>query len=374
MTTTHPPKVHTPLYGRLADDFVAGDVYAHPVEVTLDAGRCATFCSAFLDFWPLAGSDRLAKALHFAGRPVPPHLLMNLALSTSVHDVSEQAIAHLAYVRVDFPKVLPVGGTVRGATRVMGVRYTQDNSRAVVHVQTVLTDEHGDRVLDMERKALVPAGTLTTRPQTPSWQVDSKEGAAWLGRLPVAPLGQALALRQWPSAAFEPPLRGRLGDFAPGDVVVHSRGRTVGESESMQLCMVLGNTHPLHFDAEYAKIHSFTGQRVVYGGLVASWVLTLASADVAGHALWELQWRDGAHPAPVAIGDTLRALTLVEACTPVNEHYGVLRLRHVGIKNADPVALLGSHPELFVPELTKTRETRVPGKVFEITRELLVRR
>lgn len=374
MSPAHPHQLRAPQYGRLADDFVVGEVYPHPFEVTLDAGRCAMFASAFQDFWPVGNSDRLAKALHFTGRPVSPQLLMNLALSTSVHDVSEQCVAHLAYVRVDFPKVLPVGGTVRGASRVMGLHYTANNTRAVVHVQTVLTDEHGDRVLDMERKALVPAGTLTSRPQTASFGVESKEGAAWLGRLPMAPLGQALAGRQWPIAAFEPPLRGRLGDFAPGDVVVHSRGRTVGESESMQLCMLLGNTHPLHFDAEYAKVHSFTGERVVYGGLVASWVMTLASVDVAGHVLWELQWLEGAHPAPVAIGDTVRAVTRVEACTPVNDQYGVLRLRHVGLKNCDPQAVLASHPELFAPELPKAREARVPGKVFEITREVLVRR
>ena len=142
----------------------------------------------------------------------------------------------------------------------------------------------------------------------------------------------------------------------------------------MQLCMLLGNTHPLHFDAEYAKVHSFTGERVVYGGLVASWVMTLASVDVAGHVLWELQWLEGAHPAPVAIGDTVRAVTRVEACTPVNDQYGVLRLRHVGLKNCDPQAVLASHPELFAPELPKAREARVPDKVFEITREVLVRR
>ena len=38
----------------------------------------------------------------FADRPVHPIALVNFGLSFSVHDVSEQAIAHLAYIDVRF--------------------------------------------------------------------------------------------------------------------------------------------------------------------------------------------------------------------------------------------------------------------------------
>ena len=42
-----------------------------------------------------------------------PLLLLNLGLSFSVHDISEQAIAHLAYLEVRFPSPGYRGDTVR---------------------------------------------------------------------------------------------------------------------------------------------------------------------------------------------------------------------------------------------------------------------
>ena len=55
----------------------------------------------------------------------------------------------------------------------------------------------------------------------------------------------------------------------------------------MQLTALVRNSHPLHFDEVYCKDNSFTKQRVVYGGLVLTWVATLASRDCAASALWE---------------------------------------------------------------------------------------
>ena len=66
-----------------------------------------------------------------------------------------------------------------------------------------------------------------------------------------------------------------------GQVFLHAIGKTVGESEHMQLTALVRNSHPLHFDELYCKDNSFTKQRVVYGGLVFGWVATLASRDVA---------------------------------------------------------------------------------------------
>src|SRR3990167_8659097 len=93
----------TPRYGRFLDDFELGATYAHPWEVTVDGGTLALFQASFLDASPLYASRTLAEALGFRERPIHPLLLLNLGLSFSVHDVSEQAIAHLAYLDVRFP-------------------------------------------------------------------------------------------------------------------------------------------------------------------------------------------------------------------------------------------------------------------------------
>ncbi len=354
-------------YGRLLDDFNVGAVYQHPFELTVDESVIGPYMASFIDATPTWTSTPFAKGLGFAGRPVPPHLLLNLGLSFSVHDTSQQAIAHLAYVKVAFPKALPVGGTVRAASRVIGAKPSSKGDKGVVHVQTVLVDEHGDRVLDFERKALIRAGAMSDRPHVPH------DTAAAMGRSPDTDVGDTIASRPLPAGLFQPPLWGRLQDFEPGAVLVHANGRTVGDTEHMRLSAVCRNSHPLHWDAVYAKANSFAGERVVYGGLVLAWTLTQSSLDTGGHLLWEREWSAGAHPAPVLAGDTIFSATRVETVTQLSADVGEVTLRVVGVKNARPEALLAEGHDLFTAERAKDKADRTAAKVVEITRRVLVR-
>ena len=158
-----------------------------------------------------------------------------------------------------------------------------------------------------------------------------------------------------------------------GDVVLHGVGHTVGESEHMQLSTLCRNSHPLHVDELYAKAGgSFANTRVVYGGLVLAWALSLASRDTTGNALWELGLDEGAHPGGVVAGDTLYAVSKVLAKEDLGAGAGSLRLRVVGVKNSTPRQLLDAGAELFTPELGKPEAKKVPAKVIEITRTVLV--
>ncbi|HKP10760.1 MAG TPA: MaoC/PaaZ C-terminal domain-containing protein, partial [Blastocatellia bacterium] len=116
------PRVIEPQYGRRLDDFRVGEVYHHPWEVTIDDGMMAIFAASFLDANPLYSSRRFARDLGFRDRVVHPLLLLNLALSFTVHDVSEQAIAHLAYIDVRFPEACYAGDTVTASSKVLGVK------------------------------------------------------------------------------------------------------------------------------------------------------------------------------------------------------------------------------------------------------------
>ena len=361
-------------YGRMLADFTPDDVYQHPFELTVDASVVGPYMASFIDATPMWTSDRFARAAHLPGRPVPPHLLLNLGLSFSVHDVSQQAIAHLAYVRVQFPKPLPLGGTVRGASRVISAKAASSGDRGVVHVQTVLTDESGDRVLDFERKALIRAGRLGARPELPVARIGSGQAAAWLGKSPQHTFIDDLSARGLGSDAFVAPLFGWWEDLEPGLRLLHTAGRSVGESEHMQLSAICRNTHPLHWDAIYCQDNSFMKTRVVYGGLVLAWTLTQASIDLGGHVLWESEWSDGAHPSPVLAGDTLYSATEVLARREINAQLGAVTLRHVGVKNRRPADLLAEGRDLFVPERDKKGDERIAEKVVELTREVIVAR
>lgn len=357
--------IREPRYGRLLDDFVPGQVYSHPWDVTVDEGMLAQYAASFQCAVPTYNSRAAARALGLRDRPVHPLLLLNLGLGFSVHDVSERAIAHLAYIDVRFPEACYPGDTVRASSLVVAVKPVSSGDKGVVHVRTQLVTDAGTLVCSFERKALVRAGRAADRPADPPHDVTQDDAEP--ARLPAELRGD-----------LAPPAR-RGGfpffweDLEVGDVIAHPQGRTVTEAEHVQLTTLLRNSHPLHTDEQYCKQNSFAKTRVVYGGLVLSWVLALTSRDTAGNAVWDLGLDAGAHPSGVLAGDTLFAASQVLAKEPRGPHAGAVTLRVVGLKNMPARPLLDRGADLFTPELGKTTG-KVTEKVVEITRTLLVRR
>lgn len=360
--------LHAIRYGRNYDDFVPGAVYQHPWDVTVDEGMLAMFAASFQDAIPTHASRRVATNLGFPDRPVHPLVLLNLGLSFSVHDVSEQAIAHLAYLSVRFPNACFAGDSVSASSSVIGMRPVSTGDKGVVHVRTELRNQKDEVVCSFERKALVRAGHLSERPSHDNVVVHDHEAPhqerprapiILLGRLPPHP-GLGAFPMYW-------------DDFVVGDVYAHQVGRTVSEAEHMQLATLCRNSHPLHFDERYCQKNSFAKTRVVFGGLVLAWVLALSSRDMAGNAVWDFGLDDGAHPSGVLAGDTLYAASLVLEKEDRGPDAGLVTLRVIGVKNTPPRTLIERGDDLFTPELGKTSE-RVVEKVVEITRTLLVRK
>ncbi len=358
--------IRSPRYGRRLDDFQVGATYPHPWEVTVDAGMLGIFQASFMDATPTYASAAFAKQLGLEGRPVHPLLLMNLGLSFSVHDVSEQAIAHLAYVDIRFPNPCYLGDTVFASSEVLGVKPSSGGDKGVVHVRTVVEREDGTPVCTFERKALVRAGRLDERPEAPFRH--EQRLPADIPRLP-APLRDEVRLPAKRRGGFA----GFFEDFAEGDVIAHYVGKTVGDTEHMQLTTVMRNSHPIHFDEGYCREgHSFAGTRVVYGGLVFGFVASLASRDVCGNVLWDLGYDAGAHPSGVVAGDTIYAASKVLSTKDRGDGTGEVTFRLVGVKNTRPEKLLDGGADLFAPELSKDRDAKIKDKVFEITRTVLM--
>jgi acyl dehydratase len=141
----------------------------------------------------------------------------------------------------------------------------------------------------------------------------------------------------------------------------------------MQLTTLVRNSHPLHFDEVYCRENSFTKTRVVYGGLVLSWVLSLTSRDLTGNVLWDMGLDDGAHPNPTLAGDTLFAVSKIIDKQEVGPDAGEVTMRVVGVKNIQPAELIARGVDLFAPEISK-KEDKIKEKVLEITRKVLMRR
>ena len=99
-------------------------------------------------------------------------------------------------------------------------------------------------------------------------------------------------------------------DFNVGDVYEHRPGRTINEADNSWFTLLTMNTHPLHFDAEYAKGSEF-GKILVNSCLTLSIVAGMSVSDVSQKAIANLGWTDIKLPAPVFIGDTIYAETEV---------------------------------------------------------------
>ncbi len=352
-------KVMEPKYGRLLDDFHTGDIYHHPWEVTIDDGMLAMFAASFLDANPLYSSRRYARDMGFKDRVVHPLALLNLALSFSVHDISEQAIAHLAYIDLRFPSVVYPGDTISVFSEILGVRASESKpDRGIVHLRTTGVNRYGVPIVTFERKALIPAGRLEGRAHPESVNHAPPHRGPVTGALP-----RDLALEMKIPAWHGRP-RGLFEDFDVGDVILHNWGRTVGGSEHMQLTMLTRNSHPLHFDEVYCRERSFTRERVVEGGLVFAWACSLASRDTSANAIWEMGFDRGSHPAPVLTGDTLYAASRVLEKRDYNERSGIVRFHLVAVKNEKPAEIMRAGVDLF--------DGRFEQKVFEIERSVLL--
>jgi 2-methylfumaryl-CoA hydratase len=371
------PRIIERKYGRLLDDFKVGDVYHHPWEVTIDDGMLAMFSASFLDPNPLYSSSRFARDLGFRDRIVHPLVMLNLALSFSVHDVSEQAIAHLAYIDLKFPNAAYSGDTLSVYSEILGVRVSQSShDRGVVHLRTTGVNQDGLILVTFERKALIPTGKLEGRghpepvqpaPKTSESVSDSPSSDAGSQHKLTSMLPGTVPSEfsgDFKTPAWRGRPRGLFEDFEAGDVILHSIGHTVGESEHMQLTILTRNSHPLHFDDIYCRDHSFTKTRIVEGGLVFAWAASLASRDTTANALWEIGYDKGSHPNPVHAGDTLYAASRVIEKSDHNQRAGIVRFKLVGVKNETPNSLIRRGVDLF--------EGKLDQKVFEIERAVLL--
>ena len=99
-------------------------------------------------------------------------------------------------------------------------------------------------------------------------------------------------------------------DFTVGDVYEHRPGRTLTETDNTWFTLLTMNTHPLHFDAEYAK-HSEFGRCIVASPLTLAIIVGMSVTDVSQKAIANLGWKEIRMTAPVFAGDTLYGETEV---------------------------------------------------------------
>ncbi len=95
-------------------------------------------------------------------------------------------------------------------------------------------------------------------------------------------------------------------DFTVGDIYEHRPGRTISETDNTWFTLLTMNTHPMHFDQEYAK-HSEFGKTIVCSPLTVALMVGMSVTDVSQKAIANLGWTDIRLTHPLFAGDTLTA-------------------------------------------------------------------
>jgi len=351
--------------GHFLEDFRPGQVFRHKGGKTLTEGLFATFTEFSMTSNPLAKNARYARAHGFEGLVCPPGLVMLVAFSQTVEDVSENARANLEYIDMRFGAPLYVGDSVEVETRVLGVRgSSRQPNLGIVHVQSTARKNLGARdeaiVLTWQRKVQVYRRDERAALHEGETAPDPIDCALWLPHHDPGRNTAALAHLSSPDSWFE--------DFEPGTLIEHSRGRTMTD-EHIHLTAVLDNTSQVHCNQHLIDLdpERYVGGRlIVFGGIPFVLCLGLSSPDVGDNALGDVAYRTGRHTAPLFSGDTVFASTEILGCAeyPGRPDLGLLETRLVGHK--------------FEREAGARHEDAPPGwkrtRIFELERSLAVKR
>ena len=139
-------------------------------------------------------------------------------------------------------------------------------------------------------------------------------------------------------------------DFAEGDVYQHLPGRTISQQDNAWFTLLTMNTHPLHFDEEYAAATEF-GRPLVASPLTVAIVVGMSVSDVSAKAIANLGWKDIKLTKPVFPGDTLYANTEVlgKRESRSRPNAGIVTVLTRGV-NQDDVEVCVFERQILVPK------------------------
>jgi acyl dehydratase len=93
-------------------------------------------------------------------------------------------------------------------------------------------------------------------------------------------------------------------DFKVGDIYEHRPAKTVTEYDNHMFTLMTMNTHPMHFDAEFAKASEFK-QNLVVSPYTLALLIGMSVTDCSQKAIANLGMDEVKFTAPVFAGDTI---------------------------------------------------------------------
>lgn len=149
-------------------------------------------------------------------------------------------------------------------------------------------------------------------------------------------------------------------DLRPGQIIKHSLGRTITETDNVLFNSITMNTQPLHINADFAAKSTF-GKPIVNGILTMGLVVGITVPDLTeGTLIGNLGYERVSHPRPVFPGDTIYVETEVLESRPSRSKpdRGIVRFKHIGRNHHGEVVIelertalmLKRPPEMASPE------------------------
>ncbi len=351
--------------GNFLEDFRPGQIFRHKGGKTVTEGLFTTFTDFSMATTPLCKNARFARAYGYAGLVCPPGLVMLVAFSQTVEDISENARANLEYIDMRFGAPVYVGDTLEVETRILGVRPSSSRPNlGIVHVHSTARKAVGSPeeavVMTWQRKVQVYKDDESVEVKRFDVEPEGVDCDLWLPSYKSDTDYKALAHLSSPDSYFE--------DLEPGTLIEHSRGRTVTD-EHIALTGILDNTSQVHCNRFMIGLNPdryVGGELIVFGGIPFVLCLGLSGPDVADNALGDVRYTTGRHTAPLQAGDTVFAATEILATRdfPGRPDLGEVDTRLLGHK--------------FVAEEGAEHPDAPPGwkkvRIFELERTLAVKR
>ncbi|MCP5395041.1 MAG: MaoC family dehydratase [Sphingomonadaceae bacterium] len=95
-------------------------------------------------------------------------------------------------------------------------------------------------------------------------------------------------------------------EFVVGHIYEHRPGRTITDADNVQFTLLTMNTHPAHFDYEYARKTEFE-KPLVCSPLTVALMVGMSVSDCSQKAVANLGWNNIRLTHPLFPGDTLYA-------------------------------------------------------------------
>jgi itaconyl-CoA hydratase len=144
--------------GRLLEDFIVGDQYAHWPGRTVTEADNIQFSLLTMNRHPAHCDHHYASQTEFGKPLVNSGLTLAMVLGMSVDDVSANAVANLGWKDIELLAPVHPGDTIYARSEVLGVRESQSRpGQGIVTVRTEGLRQDGVVFMRFVRSCLVPS-------------------------------------------------------------------------------------------------------------------------------------------------------------------------------------------------------------------------